>query len=80
MVASGGMMGDGEDDDEEDGEGEGGVPPGATVIRLTEEENAAVERVRHDTRLAVALPPLSRFPAFPLLCLRVPHVCVFVCV
>ena len=40
-----GMVGD-DDMGEEGDEGEEGVPPGATVIRLTEEEHAAVERVR----------------------------------
>ncbi len=48
MMASG-MMGGGEGDEGDDGdEGDegGAAPPGATYIRLTEEENAAVERVR----------------------------------
>ena len=51
MMASGMMppgMEFGEDDGEdgEDGEGGGAVPPGATVVRLTDAEMAAVERVR----------------------------------
>jgi hypothetical protein len=46
MMASG-MIGSEGDMGDDDGDGEGGaVPPGATVIRLTEAEAAAVERVR----------------------------------
>lgn len=44
-MMSSGMAGGDDDMGDEDDDGEEGVPPGATVIRLTEEENAAVERL-----------------------------------
>lgn len=66
MMASG-MIGSDEDMGDDDGDGEGGpVPPGATVIRLTEAEAAAVERVS----LSVPFPP--QYPAHVCLCVCVP--------
>lgn len=54
MMASG-MIPMGEDGDEEGEGGAEGVPPGATVVRLTEAEAAAVERVCGQHRAVFAL-------------------------
>jgi UV excision repair protein RAD23 len=61
MMAAGGMPGGG------GGGGGGGAPPGSTVIRLTPEEAASVDRV-------CALPPPRVNPSFCLLVpLHTPH-------